>query len=95
MILSGYRLRTCPVYIGDTIIYSPTAEKHLNDVEKVLDALQSSGVSLNFEKCFFFKDVVRYLRHIIKQVRLEINNAHVTTLTQEKPPKKLYDLRSY
>ncbi len=82
--------RFCLIYIDDVIVYSPTAEKHLNDVEEVLSVLKQAGVSLKFEKCFFYTNVVRYLGHIIKPTQLEIDHVHVAALKEAKPPKNTH-----
>lgn len=95
MILQGYRWQTCLIYIDDVIVFSSTAEQHLTDVDNVLTVLSRAGVSLKFEKFSFFTDTVRYLGHIIRPGALEIDDAHVSSLRQAKPPKTLTDLRSF
>lgn len=84
MILRRYRWKTCLIYIGDIIIDSPTPEKHFKDMDQVLYVLRRSRVSIYFNECFFFKGDVWFLRNIIKPNRLEIDQAHVETLKQEK-----------
>ena len=52
-------------YIDDILIHSPTFKKHLDHIEKVLDAIKKEGFRLKFKKCTFAASSVRYLGHII------------------------------
>lgn len=81
MILRGYDWQAYLIYIDDIIVYPSQAEKHLDDAEQVLDVLRVSYVSHNFEKWLLLKNVARYLGHIIKSGRLEIEHALFAILT--------------
>jgi hypothetical protein len=53
------------VYLNDSIIYSPNFEQHIEDLETGFELLERAGVILRLEKCHFFKQKVKYLRHIV------------------------------
>lgn len=95
MILHEYAQQHFLINTDYIIIYSATAEKHLEYEEKVLDLQQGSGFSLKYAKCFFFEYVVLSLGHILKPGRLEIDDAHIATLPQAKLPRTLTDLRFF
>ena len=40
MLLSGYRWRTCLVYLDDIIVFGNTAEEHVDHVREVLTVLK-------------------------------------------------------
>lgn len=75
--LSQYKWQIFLVYIDDVIFYSKTVEQHIVDVYKVLVKLARSGMSLCLKKCSFFTDKVKYLGHVIRPGRLEVDLTHV------------------
>ena len=83
------------VYLDDIIIFSKNKEDHLRHVEQILSAMHCAGVTLKLSKCSFFTDRVKYLGHIIKPGRLEIDTAHVKSLREAKPPTTKTELRSF
>lgn len=95
IVLLGYRWQTCLVYIDDVIVYSPTAEQDLKGAEEILNVLRQAGVSLNYEKCSFFTNLVRYLGHIVRLGRLEIDESHVASLQKAEAPTSITDQRSF
>ena len=72
MLLSGYRRRTCLVYLEDIIVFSNTAEEHIDHLREVLAVLKEAGFSLKLKKCKFFSKSVDYLGHVIRPGRLEV-----------------------
>jgi hypothetical protein len=53
------------VYLDDIIIVSKTVQEHLTDLENVFKRLFENKISINFEKCEFFKNEIKYLGMII------------------------------
>ena len=43
IVLSGFRLKTCLVYLEDVIVFSKTLSQHLDHVAEVIKALQETG----------------------------------------------------
>lgn len=58
---SQYRCNSCLIYLDAIIIFSKDSETHLQDVERILSALQAAGFSLKLRKFHLFKDSVQYL----------------------------------
>jgi len=56
------------------------ADQHVEDVDTALHRLCEAGVSLNFEKCSWFCDVVEYLGHIVRPGQLHVQNKNVDAL---------------
>ena len=52
-------------YLDDIIIFSNSAEEHLQHLEEIFDELIAAGLKLKREKCDFFKKEIHYLGHII------------------------------
>jgi len=53
------------IYIDDLVIYSPSLNRHIKDLEKVFLILANNGLKVNFEKCDFFKEEVELLGHTL------------------------------
>ena len=49
----------------DDIIFSKTAEEHLDDIKQVFEKLRSAHLSMKFCKYHFFTKKIQYLRHIL------------------------------
>jgi len=53
LVLSGVSLDICIAYLDDTIIHSSTLDQHVENVELILQKLQSANLKLKPSKCFF------------------------------------------
>ncbi|CAF3658765.1 unnamed protein product [Rotaria socialis] len=53
IVLAGLKWQCCLVYIDDVVIFSPTFEQHIVDLEKVFQALQSANLTLKASKCTY------------------------------------------
>ena len=97
VILSGVKWKTCLVYIDDVIIFSKNEEEHVDHLEQVLSLLGEAGVKLKLKKCFFFKQEVEYLGHIIRPGTLSVGYSSDATRTIEERtfPEDLTQLRSF
>ena len=52
-------------YLGDVIIFSELAEKHLKHIHIVLTRLRQAKLCLKKSKCLFFKQELHYLGHLL------------------------------
>ena len=95
IVLSRYRWQTCLVYLDDVIIFSKNMDDHVKHVREVLTALRDAGVTLKLKNCEFFKDSVRYLGHVIRPGRLEVDLARIAALNKAQHPRNHTELRSF
>lgn len=95
MLLAGVKWRTCLVYLDDVVVFSPSAEQHLRDLEEVFQLLDRGGVSLKAAKCFLFQDQVEYLGHVVGKGELRVNNKNLVGLQQAQTPRTKRHLRSF
>ncbi|KAL8442643.1 hypothetical protein Emed_007225 [Eimeria media] len=55
----------CAVYLDDVLVYSPTLEKHVEDVAKVLKALRAHKMFPKITKCKFAQTELTYLGYTV------------------------------
>lgn len=81
------------VYLDDIIIVSKTFEQHLKLLEEVKERLQDANLTINIDKCEFFKTSLKYLGYVIdyKGIRTDpdkvaamVNYPRPTTTTEIK-----------
>lgn len=65
LILAGIQWQTCLAYIDDILIFSPTFDRHLQDLEEVLIRVANAGIRLKPSKCRFAMEEVEYLGHVV------------------------------
>ena len=71
-------------YLDDIIIFSRTAEEHLNHIKQVFKKIQNAHISMKLSKCHFFIKEIQYIRHILSTTGIRpllsktqaINNMH-------------------
>ena len=64
-VLAGLKWNILLVYIDDVLVYSPTFESHLKDLETVIDRLIESNLQLKPSKCQLFQRELVYLGHLV------------------------------
>ena len=55
-------------YLDDYIIYSKTAEEHLDHIQPVFHKCYSAELSMKLSKCHFFTKELQYLGHVLRLV---------------------------
>ncbi|CAF4673584.1 unnamed protein product, partial [Rotaria socialis] len=95
IVLAGLKWQCCLVYIDDVVIFSPTFEQHIIDLEKVFQALQSANLTLKASKCQFCRREMRYLGHIITQNGIKPDPDLIKSVTNFPQPKKIKDVQSF
>ena len=93
--LEDLNMRWCIVYLDDIIIYSDTKEEHLKRLEAVFQKLATAGLKLKPFKCFFFKEEIDYLGHVVSGEGISTNPKKVEAVTKWSTPQTVYDVRSF
>ena len=93
--LGDLNMNWCIVYLDDIIIFSDTQEEHLKRLEAVFQKLAAAGLKLKPSKCFFFREEIEYLGHVVSGKGIATNPKKVETVTKWPTPKTVYDVRSF
>ena len=95
VVLAGLKWQCCLVYLDDIIVYSPTFEQHLCDLNKVLLALAAAKLTLKASKCNFCRREMKFLGHLITPDGIKPDPDLTSTVTQFVQPKKLKDVQAF
>ena len=82
-------------YIDDIIIYSPTFEQHLIDVQEVFDKLREANLKLGKDKCHFCLDEVEYLGFVVCEEGIKTNPKKNEKINNFPIPKDKKELRAF
>ena len=74
-------------YLDDIIIFSRTAEEHLNYIKQVFEKLRSAHLSMKLNKCHFFTKEIQYLGHILNTKGIRPLPSKTQAIKNMHPPK--------
>ena len=93
--LGELNMNWCIVYLDDIIIFSDTEEEHLKRLEAVFQKLCAAGLKLKPSKCFFFREEIEYLGHVVSGKGISTNPKKIEAVSKWPTPKTVYDVRSF
>ena len=93
--LGDLNMNWCIVYLDDIIIFSDTKEEHIKRLEAVFQKLMAAGLKLKPTKCFFFRDEIEYLGHVVSGKGISTNPKKIEAVSKWSTPKTVYDVRSF
>ncbi len=76
------------IYMDDLIIYSPTAQQHFLDVEKIFERMANAGLRFKIDKCNFFKKELKFLGFIISTTGVSLDPDKVNAVVNFPIPDK-------
>nr|XP_034838819.1 uncharacterized protein K02A2.6-like [Maniola hyperantus] len=92
-VLSGMNGVLC--LLDDVLITGANDGEHLDRLHAVLQRLQEAGLTLQKEKCEFFKDEVSYLGYIINKDGLKKSPSKVKAILEASVPTNVNQLQSF
>ncbi len=94
-ILAPYLWMFMLVYIDDIVVYSKNLKEHIDHLDKVLTAVEESGITLSPTKCHFFYSSILLLGHKVSCLGLSTHYKKGRAVSELSMPKKVSDLQSY
>ncbi|KAG1468144.1 hypothetical protein G6F56_004012 [Rhizopus delemar] len=82
-------------YIDDLNIYTHNKHEHLIHLEQVFKCIQIANLKLNPEKCFFFKDHLKFLGYIITKKGIETDPVKVQKILDYLRPTTMTQMREF
>jgi transposase InsO family protein len=87
--------RCCIVFMDDVMVYSPTPEQHLQDLEKVLSLLSRAGLVCKPSKCRVMQLSVKFLGYIVSGQGVAVDPAKVAAISQWPVPTEQRHVRQF
>ena len=89
-ILNGVEGVICQM--DDVLVHGANQEEHDRRVRATLHRLQDAGITLNIEKCQFFKTSVKFLGSIIDEQGINADPTKTRAISEFLPPQNVKDL---
>lgn len=87
--------KICYIYIDDIIVFSPDAETHSKNLEKIFETLNNANIKCQLDKCEFYKNKVEFLGFVISDKGIETNPKKVEAIANYPCPKTVKELRAF
>lgn len=83
------------IYVDDILITSESTEQHYEHIKTVLDRLRKYNVTVNLEKCQFFRQEVSFLGHMITTQGIRMETEKVQSIQKFKTPSNKKELQRF
>ena len=94
-VLDGLLGSCCLVYVDDVIVFGPTLQVGVVNLEKVLSRLQLAGMVLASKKCHFLEREVKFLGHLISGGGLRMDPDKQKCVKEWPEPSNVRELRGF
>jgi hypothetical protein len=89
--LAPYLGKFCVIYVDDVLIYSKTADEHLEHIRLVLQ----THVHIKLSKCYFRRSSVNFLGHVVESEHIGMDSDKVEAVQNWPPPKCFTKVRGF
>lgn len=83
------------VYLDDIIVVSSSFEHHLQLLTEVKERLSEANLTINFQKCDFFKNSLKYLGYLVDSQGLRIDPDKVAAMVSYPRPTTSTEIKRY
>ncbi|UYV65863.1 hypothetical protein LAZ67_3005743, partial [Cordylochernes scorpioides] len=94
-VMQKYKLNFVTHYFDDFIIFSDTLEDHLQHLQQFLTVCQHENITLNYNKCSFFKTNIDFLGYTVTAGTYAPQTRNLDTINAIKPPTNQKTLQSF
>ena len=83
------------VYLDDVLIFSNTLDEHLNHISTVLTLLEPNHIQLRLSKCFWAKNELEYLGHMVSSKGLSPIDTKVKAVIDWPKPNSVHTTQQW
>ena len=83
------------VYQDDILILTPDLKSHNDTLRKVLHTLKNCGIKLNYDKCKFYCDQVKYLGYVFDKNGIRPNPDKITPIVNAPCPVNVKQVQAF
>jgi hypothetical protein len=94
-VVGGLKWTSVLVYIDDLIVFSPSVERHADDLRIVFDRLRSAGLTLKPKKCQLFAASVKYLGQVVSAEGIAPDGDKVKAIRQMPYPTNKQEVKAF
>ena len=95
LILLGLKWECCLCYLDDVIIFAKNWESHINNLKKVLKAMNNANLRLNLKKSEFAFNTVNFLGHSISHGGVKPDQRNIKPISEFATPKDVKGVMSF
>ena len=93
--LAGLKWKSLLVYMDDIIIFSTTFDEHVKDLDEVFTRLDNANITLNINKCEFFKEKIHYLGHVVSVEGIQPSQEKIKAILNKNSPSNIKELHNW
>ncbi len=93
-VFHGLIIKICLVYLDHAVVFGPTIDKLLQQLNILFDELRGAGLRLSPEKCQLFQKEVRYRGFLISENGLAADPEKTNAIAIWPVPKDAHEVRS-
>lgn len=94
-VLRGLIGKCCLIYMDDIIVFSTSLQEHLENLEKILKALEKVNLKLQLDKCEFLKKEVAFLGHLVTDQGVKPNPNKIEAIQKWPVPRNQKELKGF
>ena len=94
-VIVGLTWKTTVPYLDDCIIFSSTADEHIQRLREVLERFRAANLKINETKCEFSRTRVTFHGHIISKNGLEADPDKIATVKKFPIPSNPTEVKSF
>ncbi|KFD59900.1 hypothetical protein M514_27917 [Trichuris suis] len=94
-VLAGLKWNTCLVYLDDIIVFSRSADGHIERLARVFQRLRTAGLKVNASKCRLFRKEVQFLGHVVGQDGIRPDPSLTEKVRNFPVPQCLAEIQSF
>lgn len=83
------------IYVDDILITSENEDSNYEHIKMVLERFKKYNVTVNIDKCQFFRKQVSFLGHIISTEGIKLDADKIITVQNLETPSKRKEIQSY